>query len=253
MLHLVSNARRVWRRVVPRSIRRALRGPSAGSRGSEAAATDRRGPGQPGGVNRLHVGSGPNNLMADWWNVDIRAFKGVDQVADLTEPWPWRNLDYVYGEHFLEHLTLDEAIRFLIEAAAALRTGGRLRLSTPGLEWVWRTHFDPSDPARDAIATTYGANRAFYGWGHRFLYSRPMLERVLRGAGFEGLTFHDFGSSDDPSLRGLERHGSFEVVDTWPNVWIVEAAPSGTGSAGSAGELLAEVERELERHRRAGH
>ena len=80
-----------------------------------------------------------------------------------------------------------------------------------------------------------------------------MLERVLRGAGFDDLTFHEFGASDDPALRGLERHGSFEVVDSWPNVWTVEAAPAGAGSAGSAGELLAEVEYELERHRRAGH
>lgn len=188
--------------------------------------------------------------MADWWNVDIRRFPGIDQVADVTEPWPWQNLDYVYGEHFLEHLSLDGAIQFLAQAAAALRAGGRIRLSTPGLEWVWRTHFDASAPAPDVVAGTYQANRAFYGWGHRFLYSRPMLEHVLQGAGFADLTFHRFGESDDPALRGLERHGGFEVIDTWPNVWIVEATPGGTGPSTT---LLAEADHELERYRRSGH
>jgi len=188
--------------------------------------------------------------MADWWNVDIRTFPGIDQVADVTEPWPWQTLDYVYGEHFLEHLPLDGAIRFLVQAADALGPAGRIRLSTPGLEWVWRTHLDPSAPAPDVVAKTYRANRAFYGWGHRFLYSGPMLEHVLRGAGFTDVTFHGSGESDDPALRGLERHGGFELVDTWPSVWNVEATP---GGARSPETLLSEADHELERYRRAGH
>jgi predicted SAM-dependent methyltransferase len=188
--------------------------------------------------------------MADWWNVDIRGFAGVDQVADMTVPWPWHGIGYVYGEHFLEHLSLDGAVQFLAEAAASLRPGGRIRLSTPGLEWVWRTHFDGHAPEADVIAKTYQANRAFHGWGHQFLYSRPMLEHVLRGAGFTDVTFHDYGKSDDPALRGLERHPGWEIVDGWPNVWIVEATP---GGGGATGDLIAEVDHEMERYRRSGH
>ena len=233
-------------------IRHALRRPLVGLRAPRGVAgRGRRAPGTPGGLNRLHVGCGPHNLLIDWWNVDIRGFAGIDQVADVTKPWPWRDLDYVYGEHFLEHLSLDEAIRFLAEAAGALRPGGRIRLSTPGLEWVWRTHFDPSGPGSEMVSMTYRANRAFYGWGHRFLYSRPMLEQVLGGAGFADLSFHRFGESDDPQLRGLEQHGGFDVVDTWPSVWIVEGVPSGTPP--STDVLLAQAEYELERHRRSGH
>ena len=199
MLRWKQSARGIWRSAVPRSVRRSVR--TATARRSRIA---RIGPGHPGGIDRLHVGCGPDNIMPAWWNVDIRAFRGIDESADLTQPWPWRNLTYVYGEHFLEHLTLDDAIRFLSEAHAALQPSGRLRLSTPGLEWVWRTHFDATVgiPPADIVASTYGANRAFYGWGHRFLYSRPMLEHVLRGAGFSDLTFHDFGESPEIGTAG---------------------------------------------------
>ncbi|MBA3236677.1 MAG: methyltransferase domain-containing protein [Chloroflexi bacterium] len=214
------------------------------------AAQDRRGPDDPAGIHRLHVGCGPHNLMPDWWNVDIRQFHGVDQVVDVTLPWPWHGLDFVYGEHFLEHLPLDGAISFLGQASSALRPGGRIRLSTPGLEWVWRTHFDPVAAPDRVRAMTYQANRAFYGWGHQFLYSRPMIEHVLRAAGFEVLTFHAFGESDEPALRGLERHAGYQVVDGWPNVWIVQATAT---SAASTGSLMAEAEHELERHRRSAH
>jgi len=251
---MMQTTRRVLRRVVPLPVRRVIRrrvgGSSIKTGRSRFATSSRRAPGTPGGVDRLHVGCGPKNLMDEWWNVDIRGFPGIDEVADVTEPWPWRNLDYVYGEHFLEHLTLEDGIAFLTEAAGALRTDGRIRLSTPGLEWVWRTHFDPAATEEDRAAATYKANRAFYGWGHQFLYSRPMLERVLRGTGFTDLTFHAFGESDDPALRGLERHGGFEVVDSWPSVWIVEATPGGTSSRDA---LLAEADHELERYRRQGH
>ena len=122
---------------------------------------------------------------------------------------------------------MDGAVRFLTEAGAALRPGQKIRLSTPGLEWVWRTHFrDSGDPA-DIVTRTYRANTAFYGWGHQFLWSRPMLERYLRGTGFDQLTFHEYGKSDDPTLHGLEQHSDFQVVDGWPSVWIVEATATG--------------------------
>ena len=210
----------------------------------------RLGPNDPGGITRLHVGCGPHNIMADWWNVDIRQFRGIDEVVDVTQPWPWRDLDAVYGEHFLEHLSVDGAVRFLTQAGAALRPGRKIRLSTPGLEWVWRTHFrDSGDPA-EIVTGTYRANRAFYGWGHQFLWSRPMLERYLRGTGFDHLTFHEYGKSDDPTLHGLEQHSDFQVVDGWPSVWIVEATATG---AGPSDDLLAEADLEIERYRRAGH
>ena len=61
---------------------------------------------------------------------------------------------------------------------------------------------------------------------------------------------HAYGESEDPALRGLERHGGYQVVDGWPNVWIVEAVPTGRPPST---DLLAEAEQEIERYRRSGH
>ena len=200
------------------------------------------------------MGSGPSNLMPGWWNVDIRPFPGVDEVLDATKRWPWSNLEFVYGEHFLEHLPPDGAMHFLREAARALRPGGTIRLSTPGLEHVWVTHFDASAgrPSQAVIADTYRANRAFHGWGHQFLYSRPMLERALRASGFADLSFHDYGASDISELRDIERHGGWAIVDGWPSVWIVEAVRT-TDNPAEDELLAAEIEMEFVRHVRSGH
>lgn len=246
----------LWRTIVPRAVRRATRDVVRASASSPppsplTAASDRRGPADAQGIRRVQVGVGPHNALPDWWNVDIRPFANVDEVADMTQPWPWRDLEYVYGEHFLEHIAPGDAVRFLVEAARALRPGGRIRISTPGLEWVWRTHFDPALEGEAGIKATYGANRAFHGWGHRFLYSRAMLTHLLEGCGFSSLTFHRYGESDDPALRGMERHADYGEEDGWPSVWIVEAVPNPT--AARSDELAQEVDLNFDRYVRAGH
>lgn len=169
-------------------------------------------------------------------------------------PWPWADLlDYVYGEHFLEHLDLNGAIRFLVEAGTSLRRGGRLRLSTPSLEWVMATHFDPlSTDAAKQLRQTIGINRAFYGWGHRFLYSHAFLNHTLTSLGYEDVKFHSYGESHDLELVGLEMHGGYSVALGFPSVWIVEATRGGKPIAEDLA-LSEMVDREFLAQVRSGH
>lgn len=182
-------------------------------------------PSEANGIRKVQVGCGPKNILPDWWNIDIRDFKGIDQVMDVTKKWPWENvLDYVYGEHFLEHLAIPEACSFLVEAGNAIKIGGRIRLTTPSLEWVLKTHFtfDETLKTRE-LSQTWAINRAFRGWGHQFLYSKEMLLHLLNALCFENIVFFDYGRSDDPNLINLERHGGWRIDHGYPSVWIVEA------------------------------
>lgn len=211
-------------------------------------------PGEPGGINRVQVGCGPKHLRDGWWNTDLRKFPGIDEALDATAPWRWRDqLDYVYGEHFLEHLPLEGAIAFLVHAGNALRPGGSIRLSTPGLEWVLRTHYDlkGNDPAKQ-VMSTYGMNRAFHGWGHHFLYSRDFLEWAMRNVGYEDVRFFNYGESDRDDLRGLEMHGKSSVVDGFPSVWVVEGTRPASPMAASD-ELAQSIEQNFVRYVRSGH
>lgn len=175
-------------------------------------------------VKRIQVGCGPENLLKDWWNVDIRDFNGIDEVMDVTQPWRYRDsLDYIFGEHFLEHLTIDKAFDFLIHSNAALREGGMIRLSTPSLEWVISTHFDiRATDDTQVFNQTLAFNRAFYGWGHHFLYSKAMLSRLLSAAGFSNLTFFPYGESNNLDLSNIERHKGYQIHKGYPSVWIIE-------------------------------
>lgn len=203
--------------------------------------------------SKIHVGCGPKNILEGWCNVDIRMFPGIDEVIDVTKAWPWSDIDYVYGEHFLEHLSLEGAISFLESAGNSLKTGGRIRLSTPSLEWVMTTHFTFQDSDAGSFNETLKTNRAFYGWGHQFLYTKSMLFQILDAMGYSDIGFYDYSQSSDPNLKDLERHGGYSVSNGFPSVWIVEASRADTTAIKLETTLYEILEQDFLRYVRAGH
>ena len=176
-------------------------------------------------IRKVNVGSGPDCSMPEGWrNVDLRDFTGVDFVLDVTKRWPFRDLDYIYGEHFIEHLMPDKALQFLKFAGKSLRAGGRIRLSTPNLSWVIASHYNlQTQMNEEIINNTIRTNRAFHGWGHKFLWSESMLRYVLDTMQFTGIEFFEYGKSHDPELADLERHKGYCHFSGFPSVLIVEA------------------------------
>jgi hypothetical protein len=177
-----------------------------------------------GAVQRrlVHVGCGVERLDG-WVNVDYELFPTVDVVADMRDALPFRNVQAVFAEHFLEHLTLAAGLRFLESAHAALVDGGWLRLTTPNLDWVWVTQYRLDAPATEARGHALALNRGFYAWGHRFLWNRSLLEEALAACGFDGVTAQERGESAAPFLRGIERHEAYPDYGSVKHVIVVEA------------------------------
>jgi predicted SAM-dependent methyltransferase len=210
-------------------------------------------PSAPNGCRKVQVGCGPHNILPDWWNVDIRPFHGIDEVVDVTLPWKYKNiLNFVYGEHFIEHLDVLGAFNFLRNVRSALVASGYIRLTTPLLEWVLSTHFSFRNGGTDAIlGETIAINRAFYGWGHKFIYSRKMLHRLISAAGFIDICFCEYGQSSHFQLSNLERHGGYRIDNGFPSVWIVEAKADPNGQDDTSFVEL--VSKDFVPHVLAGH
>ena len=100
---------------------------------TQKKSSRRLSPDAPSGIKKVQVGCDPQNILPDWWNVDIRWFPGIDQVMDVTHPYPWSftELEYVYGEHFLEHLSLEGTVAFLDRTQKSLKTCDLIMLYTP--------------------------------------------------------------------------------------------------------------------------
>ncbi|MBI4645376.1 MAG: hypothetical protein HY738_01990 [Bacteroidia bacterium] len=176
---------------------------------------------------KVNVGCG-QYCREGWINIDIQPFKTVDVVMDVTKEWKFQNLTHIYAEHFIEHLSLEQGMNFLVNAGKSLGKNGLIRLSTPNIEWVLKTHykFDKLNDNESALDSVTAINRAFHGWNHKFLYSPFLLKELLIQIGFKNINFKDYKKNDIPEFKGIEEHISFAMFAGSPSVIIIEAEKS---------------------------
>jgi len=119
---------------------------------------------------------------------------------DATRPLPFADavFDWVYAEHFIEHITLREAIGWLREVRRLLRPDGLVRLTTPDLG-RYAAAYAAGDQAffaaHSARLEKYGfppmetrpawmVNQIFQFWGHKWIYDADELRHAAVEAGF---------------------------------------------------------------------
>ena len=151
---------------------------------------------------KLNLGCGRNPL-AGYWNVDLIRYEGVDygdeiffqeDVFDFLARNFHDDVIEIRADQFLEHLRLEQGLRFLRKARRVLSPGGRLRLTLPD----WAAHVaDYVDhlqrvPLRD-MSMAEGIFRPeinvlvriVFDWGHQMIYDEEMLRTVLDMTGWQ--------------------------------------------------------------------
>ena len=163
---------------------------------------------------RLHFACGKVRLPG-WINIDRdQASEIIDVSWDVRQPFPIADgsCEYIFHEHFLEHLTVPEGLAFLHECRRLLAPGGVLRVAMPDLAECVRQYYE--DDWRQPWMKKYGyewiqtraetINIAFRDWEHKWLYDREELHRRLRESGFATIRDCARLESDVLALRGLE-------------------------------------------------
>ena len=157
----------------------------------------------------------------DWLNSD--AIPCSDNVLQLnvTRRFPFadESFDYIFSEHLIEHLTYEQGLHKLAQCHRLLKPGGKLRVSTPNLEflinlfrrdrtklendyiqWAMQTFF----PNVDIFDPAFVLNNFVRNWGHIFVYTPRVLIHSLQTAGFTKIYSRPLNQSDDIHLQRLE-------------------------------------------------
>jgi predicted SAM-dependent methyltransferase len=165
----------------------------------------------------LNVGCG-TDYKEGWINIDNNTDDNIENLDlnwDLRNPLPFddNSVDYIFNEHFIEHLTVEEGIHVNQDFLRVLKPGGVLRMATPDLTLavdkylnlpiykdpvVKQFHLDFINTLADRL------NMAFSWWGHKWLYDWEELERRLKEAVCKKITQADLRKSKHTELRGLE-------------------------------------------------
>jgi predicted SAM-dependent methyltransferase len=172
---------------------------------------------------KLHIGC-QDHPLSGWLNTEYGwgPPKGV-LYLDATEAFPIdsNSFDYVFSEHMIEHVPVRGALNMLVECHRILKPGGRIRISTPPLEFLLDLLVRPTaehlryadyhyaEFLSDAPLKVPAAilNDYYRAWGHQFVYDRHSLEDVLQRAGFTQIEEFPINVSKDDHLCGLENVG----------------------------------------------
>lgn len=166
---------------------------------------------------KLHVGCG-KNYFKGWINIDNNSDHNID---NLDFNWDLRNniplepetVDFIYNEHFLEHLTVGEGLKVLKDFRRILKKGAVLRIAMSDLLITVKRYFDPNW-RKEPVIKKFGLefiktkaeriNIAFHAWGHKWLYDDEELLRRLKEAGFTRIRRCKLYMSSHKNLRNLE-------------------------------------------------
>ena len=137
----------------------------------------------------------------------------------MSRRWPFDDgsFDRVFTEHAIEHVGYDEGRFALDEAYRVLKPGGRIRVSTPSLEFLFDLVLRPTRLSEAYVAWACGifspgqpvrgetvVNNFVRAWGHRYIYSREILGDALKLVGFRYLYWPKIAESEDIEFVGLE-------------------------------------------------
>lgn len=180
-------------------------------------------------IDSLHVGCG-DILLKDWLNIHYERREEYGKVKqengalylnyNLLKPWPFEgdSIQYIAGSHFIEHLDLNQGIRFLKESFRVLRKGGVIRLSCPDLhiyarnyiennqkffenKWIkeWCAFKNAVTPGEIFIAKAYDS-----GGSHKWFYDFDSLKHILETAGFHKVRKEGRLTGCVPDLEKIE-------------------------------------------------
>lgn len=131
-------------------------------------------------MKRLHLGSG-SRIIPGYDNLDADPIPGAIKWWAPKLPYPDCSIEFIYTEHFIEHLDKATQRELFKECDRVLIRGGTMRISTPNLSTImndFREHkFNWKYKEVGWVPETCSdfLNEAMRSWGHQFLWEEDNL------------------------------------------------------------------------------
>lgn len=178
-------------------------------------------------ILKLHIGCG--TVYKDGWiNIDNNSDNNIarlDLAWDLHYPLPFSDntVDFIFHEHFLEHLDVASGLRALTDFRRVLKVGGIMRVAIPDLQGIIAAYQDADWIQNNKeFLQKYGLgfvktnaemlNINMRAWGHQWLYDWEELERRLKEVGFSFVKQEQIYMSDSHDLQNLETRAESTLI-----------------------------------------
>jgi predicted SAM-dependent methyltransferase len=178
-------------------------------------------------ILKLNLGCG-TDYKEGWVNIDNNSDHNITKLdlnIDLRRPLPFKDnsVDYIFHEHFMEHLTIEQSRTALKDYMRVLKKGGVMRIAMPDLETIVKEYYDKHWKRRPFIKR-FGLefvetraemlNMHFRWWGHMWLYDWEELQRRFKEVELKSYHRCELRKSKHKALRNLEiRDESYLIAE----------------------------------------
>lgn len=161
-------------------------------------------------------------------NIDNNSDHNIQKLDldwDLRQPLPLpdNSVDFIFNEHFLDHLTVEEGQKSIKDFMRVLKPNGVMRIAMPDLANTVKAYYDENwkENSREyfqKFGLTFIQTRAelinigFRWWGHKWLYDFEELYRRLREAGCVNIKRGNLRESEHQELRNLETRDESTLI-----------------------------------------
>lgn len=159
--------------------------------------------------SRLHLACGWN-ILQGWANIDTLNNRNLIHW-NLLNPLPIEDnsIEYIFCEHYLEHIDRMQAKAFMTDCHRVLKEGGVIRISTPSLRKIIDDYIKGHKLGCTEIDATASTpcqilNKYMHWWGHEFIYDEEELSLLFSETGFRKNSQAQWRVSSHSELNGLE-------------------------------------------------
>lgn len=178
------------------------------------------------GSIKLNVGCG-TDYKKGWINIDNNTDNNIEKLDlnwDLRYPLPLpeNSVDFIFNEHFIEHLSVEEGQTAIKDLMRVLKPGGVMRIATPDLEYIVEKYINvpiDKDPTLGKFSSLNNIktraermNAGFRFWGHKWLYDWEELERRINEAGYKKVKRCKLDKSKYKELQSLETRSESTLI-----------------------------------------
>ncbi len=176
---------------------------------------------------KLHLACG-TNYFENWINIDNNSDNNISKLDlnyDLRNPLPFKDnsVDFIFNEHFLEHLTAEEGHRALKDFMRVLKPNGIMRIAMPDLMNIVNAYLhDDWEDTKINFLDKHGLgfiktkaellNINFRAWGHKWLYDWEELERRLNEVNAKNIKKCLWQQSEHAVLKNLETRNESTLI-----------------------------------------
>ncbi len=190
-------------------------------------------------VKNLNVGCGEEELVKGWLNIGLFSEDKIPYGSiiskngtrvlnfDLTQnlPLPENSIEYVYGSHFIEHLSFNDGLMFLKRMHTVMKKGGVIRQCFPDLELWIKNYYENNNKFFNEYKSTFSSCKQaktkgqifmtqVHAFGHRWGYDFDSMKDSFERAGFSNVAKKKVHESLIPEIKKIEPCWRGRVLET---------------------------------------